>query len=74
MVADNNFADFIIVWVIFADDIADDITVGSFILIPFDVESEDHYGELPLFVGCIVDYFVSSLICMFQDSVPAGSI
>ena len=31
----------------------------------------------PLFkqfiVGCIVNFFVSYLICMFQDSVPAGS-
>ena len=24
-------------------------------------------------VGCIVNFFVSYLICMFQDSVPAGS-
>ena len=26
-----------------------------------------------LFVGCIVNFIVSYLICMFQDSVPAGS-
>ena len=25
------------------------------------------------FVGCIVNFIVSYLICMFQDSVPAGS-
>ena len=28
---------------------------------------------LLLFVGCIVNFIVSYLICMFQDSVPAGS-
>ena len=30
-------------------------------------------GELLLFIGCIVNFCVSVLICMFQDSVPAGS-
>ena len=25
------------------------------------------------FVGCIVNFIVSYLICMFQDSVPTGS-
>ena len=41
----------------------------------FDVDSEheDHSEELLLFVGCIVNFIVSYLICMFQDSVPAGS-
>ena len=54
-------------------DIADDIIAGLFIL--FDVVSghEDHSEELLLFVGCIVNFIVSYLICMFQDSVPAGS-
>ena len=33
----------------------------------------NHSGELLLFVGCIVNFVVSYLICMFQDSVPAGS-
>ena len=33
----------------------------------------NHSGELLLFVGCIVIFVVSFLICMFQDSVPAGS-
>ena len=28
---------------------------------------------LLLFVGCIGNFIVSYLICMFQDSVPAGS-
>ena len=28
---------------------------------------------LNLFVGCIVNFIVSYLLCMFQDSVPAGS-
>ena len=41
----------------------------------FDVDSEpyDHSEVLLLFVGCIVNFSVSYLICMFQDSVPAGS-
>ena len=41
----------------------------------FDVDSEheDHSEELLLFVGCIVNFIVSYLICMFQDSVPARS-
>ena len=33
----------------------------------------NHSGERLLFVGCIVNFFVSYLICTFQDSVPAGS-
>ena len=33
----------------------------------------NHSGELLLFVGYIVNFVVSYLICMFQDSVPAGS-
>ena len=28
---------------------------------------------LNLFVGCIINFIVSYLLCMFQDSVPAGS-
>ena len=54
-------------------DIADDIIAGLFI--PFDVDSEpdDHSEVLLLFVGCIVNFIVSYLTCMFQDSVPAGS-
>ena len=38
-----------------------------------DLGHGNHSGELLLFVGCIVNFFVSDLICMFQDSVPAGS-
>ena len=38
-----------------------------------DLGHGNHSGELPLFVGCIVNFVVSYLICMFQDSVPAGS-
>ena len=43
--------------------------------IPFDDEfgHGNHSGELLLFVGCFVNFIVSYLICMFQDSVPAGS-
>ena len=54
-------------------DIADGIIAVLFIL--FDVVSghEDHSEELLLFVGCIVNFIVSYLMCMFQDSVPAGS-
>ena len=54
-------------------DIADDIIAGLFILFDVDSEPEDHSEELLLFVGCIVNFIVSYLICMFQDSVPAGS-
>ena len=38
-----------------------------------DLGHGNHSGELPLFFGCIVNFVVSYLICMFQDSVPAGS-
>ena len=54
-------------------DIADDIIAGLFILFDVDSEHEDHSDERLFFVGYIVNFVVSSLICMFQDSVPAGS-
>ena len=38
-----------------------------------DLGHGNHSGELLLFVGCFVNFIVSYLICMFQDSVPAGS-
>ena len=38
-----------------------------------DLGHGNHSGELLLFVGCIVNFIISHLICMFQDSVPAGS-
>ena len=38
-----------------------------------DLGHGNHSGELLLFMGCIVYFVVSYLICMFQDSVPAGS-
>ena len=38
-----------------------------------DLGHGNHSGELLLFVGCIVNFVVSYLICMFQDSVPAES-
>ena len=38
-----------------------------------DLGHGNHSGELLLFVGCIVYFVLSYLICMFQDSVPAGS-
>ena len=38
-----------------------------------DLGHGNHSGERLLFVGCIVHFVVSYLICMFQDSVPAGS-
>ena len=43
------------------------------ILFDDDLGHGNHSGELLLFVGCIVNFVVSYLICMFQDSVPAGS-
>ena len=55
-------------------DIADGIIAGLFILFDVDSEPDDHSEVLLLlFVGCIVNFIVSYLICMFQDSVPAGS-
>ena len=45
----------------------------SFIYFDDDLGHGNHSGELLLFVGCIVIFVVSYLICMFQDSVPAGS-
>ena len=54
-------------------DIADDIIAGLFILFDVDSEPDGHSEVLLLFVGCIVNFIVSYLICMFQDSVPAGS-
>ena len=54
-------------------DIADAIFAGLFILFDVDSEFDDHSEVLLLFVGCIVNFIVSYLICMFQDSVPAGS-
>ena len=38
-----------------------------------DLGHGNHSEERLLFVGCIVIFVVSFLICMFQDSVPAGS-
>ena len=38
-----------------------------------DLGHGNHSEVLLLFVGCIVNFIVSYLICMFQDSVPAGS-
>ena len=38
-----------------------------------DLGHGNHSGEHPLFVGYFVCFVVSYLICMFQDSVPAGS-
>ena len=71
MIADNIVADSYLAN--FRRDFADDIIAGLFILFGVDSEHEDHSEELPLFVGCIVSFIVSYLICMFQDSVPAGS-
>ena len=57
----------------FRRDIADDIFAGLFILFDGDSELDDHSEVLLLFIGCIINFIVSCLICMFQDSVPAGS-
>ena len=45
----------------------------SFIYFDDGLGHGNHSGELLLFVGCIVNFVGSYLICMFQDSVPAGS-
>ena len=55
-------------WLIFAE-----ISPSLFILFDVDSEPDDHAEVLLLFVGCIVNFIVSYPICMFQDSVPAGS-
>ena len=72
MIADNIVADSYLLANL-RRDIADDIIAGLFILFDVDSEPDDHSEVLPLFVGCIVNFIVSYLICMFQDSVPAGS-
>ena len=74
MIADTIVADGYL-WANRRRRLADDIIADLSILILFDVDSEheDHSEELLLFVGCIVNFIVSYLICMFQDSVPAGS-
>ena len=42
---------------------------------PLVLEAESDQLCVPaLFVGCIVNSFVSRLICMLQDSVPVGSL
>ena len=53
--------------------IADGIIAGLFL--PFVVDSgpDEHSEVLLLFIGCFVNFSVSYLICMLQDSVPAGS-
>ena len=72
MIADNIVADSYLLANL-RRDIADDIIAGLFILFDVDSEPEDHSEVLLLFVGCIVNFIVSYLMCMFQDSVPAGS-
>ena len=72
MIADNIVADSYLLANL-RRDIADDIIAGLFILFDVDSEPDDHSEVLLLFVGCIVNFRVSYLICMFQDSVPARS-
>ena len=72
MIADNIVADSYLLPNL-RRDFADDIIAGLFILFDVNSEPDDHSEVLPLFVGCIVSFIVSYLICMFQDSVPAGS-
>ena len=72
MIADNIVADSYLLANL-RRDIADDIIAGLFILFDVDSEPDDHSEVLLLFVGCIVNFIVSYLICMFQDSVPSGS-
>ena len=72
MIADNIVADSYLLANL-RRDIADDIIAGLFILFDVDSEPDDHSEVLLLFVGCIVNFIVSYLMCMFQDSVPAGS-
>ena len=63
----------------FADHVADVFGlfcqnhVADVFIFDDDLGHGNHSGELLFFVGCIVNFIVSYLICMFQDSVPAGS-
>ena len=70
---------FLTLWIFSPNHVADvfglfyqNHVADSFIL-DDDLGHGNHSGELLLFVGCIVNFIVSYLICMFQDSVPAGS-
>ena len=69
---------FLIFWIISPKPVADVFGVflqnhvaDLFLMTILDMEiiQENFY----YFVGCIVNFVVSYLICMFQDSVPAGS-
>ena len=62
-----------IYWLVFAVTSPMVLLLVYLFFLDVDSEHEDH-SEVPLlFVGCIVNFIVSFLICMFQDSVPAGS-
>ena len=73
MIADNIAADSYLLANL-RRDIADDIIAGLFILFDVDSEPDDHSEVLLLFrrMHRLISLF-SYLICMFQDSVPAGS-
>ena len=70
---------FLVFWEYFAEHVADVFGlfcqhyVADIQIFDDDLGHGNHSGELLLFVGCIVNFVVSYLICMFQDSVPAGS-
>ena len=72
MIADNIVADSYLLANL-RRDFADDIIAGLFILFDVDSGHEDHSAERLFVGGCIINFVVSTLICMFQDSVPAGS-
>ena len=75
MIADTIVADsyLFIYWLVFAVTSPMVLLLVYLFFLDVDSEHEDH-SEVPLlFVGCFVNFIVSYLICMFQDSVPAGS-
>ena len=74
------FADSSPIWVVTTSPISSPTTtILVFYTFVYSILSDvdswhgDHSGELPLFVGGNVCLCVSYLICVFQDSVPAGS-
>ena len=75
MIADTIVADsyLFIYWLSFAETSPMILLLVYLFFLMSILNPMDHSEVLPLFVGCIVNFIVSYLICMFQDSVPAGS-
>ena len=72
MIADSIVAD-IIYWLIFAETSPMILLLVYLFLLMSILNPMTMLKYFYYFVGCIVNFIVSHLICMFQDSVPAGS-